>query len=48
MTYEISSNVCEICKKQAKVAMNDYNEDLHYACDNPKHISKVWDKVGKP
>jgi len=48
MTYEIASNVCEICHEQAKVAMSDQSNNLHYACANTQHITKIWDNIGKP
>ncbi len=46
MTYDIASNKCEICNKQAKVATNDKDMVLHYSCDI--HITELWDKIGKP
>ena len=46
MTFEIDKHKCELCKEQAKVAMNDKDNRLHYSCE--KHVVKLWDKLGKP
>jgi hypothetical protein len=46
MTFEINKHRCEICKKKAKMAINDKDMRLHYCCEN--HINELWDKIGKP
>jgi len=53
----ITDNKCEVCTdifgtdknypvRQAKVALNDRNMDLHFSC--LVHIDELWAKLDKP
>lgn len=38
--------ICEICNEPAKVGINDADLNLHFSCI--KHMTELWEKIGKP